>query len=54
MTACQVVGAFLVDGLLQMRGLSGLSGWRFLFLIEGLFSLLFGRASGTMMPASAS
>ena len=52
LSTCQVVGAFLAAGLLQMRGLSGLSGWRFLFLIEGLFTLLIGLASWTMMPAS--
>lgn len=53
MTTCQVVGAFLVAGLLQMRSLSGLSGWGFLFLIEGFLPLPIGRASWTMMQSSA-
>lgn len=52
LSTCQVIGALLAAGILQMRGLSGLSGWRFLFLIEGLFTLIIGLFSWTMMPAS--
>jgi predicted MFS family arabinose efflux permease len=36
-----------------MRGVAGWAGWRWLFLIEGLITLLVGIASFFMMPASA-
>lgn len=36
-----------------MRGIAGLAGWRWLFLIEGLITFLVGVASFFMMPASA-
>jgi predicted MFS family arabinose efflux permease len=36
-----------------MRGISGWAGWRWLFLIEGLITLLVGIGSFFMMPASA-
>lgn len=49
-----IVGSFLAAGILQMRGIAGLSGWRWLFLIEGLLTLLIGIASWHMMPASPS
>lgn len=52
LSTCQVIGALLAAGILNMRGLSGLSGWRYLFLIEGLLTLIIGCASWTMMPAS--
>lgn len=52
LSTCQVVGALLAAGILQMRGLNGWSGWRYLFLIEGLFTLVIGCCSWTMMPAS--
>jgi predicted MFS family arabinose efflux permease len=36
-----------------MRGIAGLAGWRWLFLLEGLVTFLIGVASFFMMPASA-
>lgn len=36
-----------------MRGISGLAGWRWLFLIEGLFILLIGILSYFLMVPSA-
>jgi predicted MFS family arabinose efflux permease len=36
-----------------LRGVGGLAGWRWLFLIEGLITFLIGVASFFMMPASA-
>ncbi|PTD10219.1 putative uncharacterized transporter, partial [Fusarium culmorum] len=50
MTAADIVAAFLARGLLHMRGVLGYAGWRWLFLIEGLLSLLIGLASFAMMP----
>ncbi|KAM0360474.1 hypothetical protein ACHAP4_002553 [Fusarium culmorum] len=50
MTAADIVAAFIAHGLLHMRGVLGYAGWRWLFLIEGLLSLLIGLASFAMMP----
>ncbi|KAF2226135.1 putative MFS transporter [Elsinoe ampelina] len=55
-TATSVTGlvtSLLAFALLHMDGISSLSGWRWLFLIEGLMTLLIGFASFFLMPASA-
>jgi hypothetical protein len=41
----EIVTAFLGAGLLQMRGVLGYAGWRWMFLLEGLFTLLIGSES---------
>ncbi|KAI1498719.1 major facilitator superfamily domain-containing protein [Biscogniauxia marginata] len=48
-----IITSLLAFALLHMRGIAGWSGWRWLFLIEGLITLLIGVASFFMMPASA-
>ncbi|KAK8050844.1 allantoate permease [Apiospora rasikravindrae] len=48
-----ILTSLLAFALLRMRGIIGWSGWRWLFLIEGLITLLVGIASFFMMPASA-
>ncbi|KAK7058562.1 hypothetical protein VNI00_002198 [Paramarasmius palmivorus] len=45
-----IVSAFLATGILQMRGVGGHAGWRYLFLLEGLITLLVGITSFFMMP----
>ncbi|BGP43488.1 hypothetical protein JCM10449v2_007523 [Rhodotorula kratochvilovae] len=40
-----LVTAFLAVGLLEMRGIGGKAGWRWMFLLEGIFTLLIGLAS---------
>ncbi|KAK7465323.1 hypothetical protein VKT23_005302 [Stygiomarasmius scandens] len=45
-----IVSAFLAAGILKLRGVGGQSGWQYLFLIEGLFTLLIGLLSFFMMP----
>lgn len=38
-----IVTSLLAFALLQMDGIKGLAGWRWLFLIEGLVTLSVGR-----------
>lgn len=38
----QVIGAPIAAGLMMMDGLRGIRGWRWLFLIEGAITVLFG------------
>ncbi len=45
-----IVSAFLATGILKMRGLGGHEGWRYLFLLEGLLTLVVGVASWFLMP----
>ncbi|KAE9363291.1 MFS general substrate transporter [Stipitochalara longipes BDJ] len=44
--------ALVAVGLLRLRGVDGRAGWRWLFLIEGLFTLVIGIAAFILMPAS--
>jgi MFS family permease len=53
LSVTEIIGSFLAFGVLHMRGVLGWSGWRWLFLIEGLITLLVGVASFFKMPASA-
>ncbi|PLB54097.1 putative MFS transporter [Aspergillus steynii IBT 23096] len=48
-----IVTSFMAFGLLHMRGVLGWAGWRWLFLIEGLITLIIGLVSFFRMPASA-
>ncbi|TVY81581.1 putative transporter [Lachnellula suecica] len=48
-----IVTSLLAFALLHMRGVHGWAGWRWLFLIEGIITLLLGLSSFFMMPASA-
>ncbi|KAK4032001.1 major facilitator superfamily domain-containing protein [Parachaetomium inaequale] len=47
-----IVTSLLAFALLRLRGVSGWAGWRWLFLVEGLVTLIIGLASFFMMPAS--
>ncbi|PWY95419.1 MFS general substrate transporter [Aspergillus sclerotioniger CBS 115572] len=48
-----IVTSFMAFGILHMRDVRGMAGWRWLFLIEGLITLLIGLCSYFRMPASA-
>ncbi|KIJ53949.1 hypothetical protein M422DRAFT_42249 [Sphaerobolus stellatus SS14] len=49
---CSIVASFLAFGILHMRGVLGKGGWRWLFLIEGLITLVAGIATFFRMPPS--
>lgn len=45
LSVCQILTSLLAFGILRMRGVHGMAGWRWLFLIEGLFTLTIGIVS---------
>ncbi|KAI0937175.1 hypothetical protein AcV5_005134 [Taiwanofungus camphoratus] len=47
-----IIGAFMATGILRLDGTNGKAGWRYLFLIEGVLTLVVGFASFFMMPPS--
>ncbi|KAG7099991.1 hypothetical protein E1B28_001783 [Marasmius oreades] len=52
LSTSQIVGSLAGAGILQMRGRLGLSGWRWLFLIEGCVTVCVGILSWVLMPPS--
>ncbi|KAI0840524.1 MFS general substrate transporter [Hypoxylon sp. FL0890] len=50
LSTVNIVGSLLAAGILQMRGINGWGGWRWLFLIEGLLTTLVGLFSWVLMP----
>jgi hypothetical protein len=52
MSISDTLAAFLAFGLLHLRGVSGKAGWRWLFLIEALLTLVVGLAGFVLMPPS--
>ncbi|CAI7615957.1 unnamed protein product [Penicillium crustosum] len=50
MNIADILAGFLAFGLLHLRGVQGQSGWRWLFLLEGLLTLLFGLSAYVLMP----
>jgi predicted MFS family arabinose efflux permease len=53
LSTCNIVGSLLAAGILQMRGINGWGGWRWLFLIEGLLTGIIGIFSWVLMPPGA-
>lgn len=52
LTSTTILGSFLAYGILHLRGANGWSGWRYLFLIEGAFTLIIGIVSFFYLPPS--
>jgi len=51
-STADIAAGFIAYGLLHLRGVDGKSGWRWLFLLEGLLTLVIGLASFILMPPS--
>ncbi|KAK4184324.1 permease of the major facilitator superfamily [Podospora australis] len=50
LSTVNIVGSLLAAGILRMRGINGWSGWQWLFLLEGIVSLIIGIFSWVLMP----
>ena len=50
LNVARVISALLAAGILEMRGISGKSGWFWLFLIEGLLTFLIGAIVSPCSP----
>lgn len=49
----QIIGSLLATGLLRLQGLHGVSGWAYLFAIDGLISGVISIFAFFLLPASA-
>jgi hypothetical protein len=54
LSICNIVGTLSAPGILRMRGLHGLGGSQYLFLIEGTITFVIGIFSYGLMPPCAS
>ncbi|QLG72307.1 hypothetical protein HG535_0D00120 [Zygotorulaspora mrakii] len=48
----QIVTSFVAYGVFHMRGIGGMAGWQWLFLIEGIFTLFIGVSAYFLMVPS--
>ncbi|QEU59208.1 hypothetical protein KDRO_B04740 [Kluyveromyces lactis] len=49
----QVVSALMAYGILRMRGIGGLAGWQYLFLLEGILTFFIGLSGFYLMVPGA-
>ncbi|KAK3313276.1 major facilitator superfamily domain-containing protein [Apodospora peruviana] len=52
LNVARVISALLAAGILKMRGIGGHTGWFWLFLLEGLLTVVLGAISYLYLPAS--
>ena len=50
----QIIGALLAAGILLMRGIGGMAGWKWLFILEGCMSVIVAIITFFVLPASVS
>ncbi|ORY90758.1 major facilitator superfamily domain-containing protein [Leucosporidium creatinivorum] len=50
LTTTTIIASFMAAGILRMRGVGGVEGWRYLFLIEGCITLLVGIVAVFYLP----
>ncbi|KAH6681181.1 allantoate permease [Plectosphaerella plurivora] len=50
LSTSNILGSLVAAGVLQMRGINGWGGWRWLFLLEGIFTIIVGIFSWVLMP----
>lgn len=51
-TLTGIISSFLAYGILHLRGVGGMAGWRWLFALEGILTALIGIASFFYLPPS--
>lgn len=47
-----IVSAFLAFGILRLRTVTGWAGWRWLFMLEGILTMIIGAISWLYLPPS--
>lgn len=49
-TAAGAFGGLLARGIMEMRGVAGLSGWQWIFILEGILTVLVGKQKTPLWP----
>ncbi|KAB5596196.1 transport protein [Ceratobasidium theobromae] len=52
LNVARIATGLLASGILQMRGIRGMAGWQWMFLLEGLFTAVIGLSSWFYLPSS--